>query len=145
MNLIPEVDPDVEHRMRDINTATEAFASNLGAAEYLAATEIAEDVGIEMEFMARLQKISSAQWQLWFEDNQQTLQTLREERSILGWLSTTLDHMSRRAQHQQEGWLAFLQSLSVEQQKRIETHQQLTRPLFEFFATDLRAKKTGGD
>lgn len=60
-----------------------------------------------MEFMARLRKISSEQWELWLEDNVHVMQALQNQRSMLGWFGTALSHVNRRAQHQQEGSLAF--------------------------------------
>jgi hypothetical protein len=128
-----EVDADTQHRIRDLGEVVTELADDLAGVEFLAATELTEDVGIEMEFHARLRKISSKQWQYWLEDSQQLVTELQALHTPIGWLGAGIRHLDRRIQHQQEGWLACLQSLYIEQKKRIDTHNQLTRPFFKLF------------
>jgi len=138
----PEVDGDVEHRIREIEEVVNELAGDVAGAEFIAAAELAEDIGIEMEFLARLRKISSEQWQYWFEDLQETATEIQSARNPLSIFGSGIRHISRRTQHQQEGWLEFLQSLYIEQKKRIDTHNQLMQPLFESFAKDNAAKNS---
>lgn len=136
----PEVDGDVEHRIRDIEDVVSELAADVAGAEFIAATELAEDIGIEMEFQARLRTISSQQWQYWLEDLQATATEIQAARTPLNIIGLGIRHITRRTQHQQEGWLEFLQSLYIEQKKRIDTHNQLMQPLFEAFTKDNAAK-----
>lgn len=135
--MTPEVNVDalaestIAHRVRDLEKTAEALAEDVSGAEFIAATEFAEDIGIEMEFQARLQRISSQQWQYVMEDYQQAMDELQSVRTPLGLFTLGLKHVNRRARHQQEGWLAFLQSWYIEQRKLADTHQQLTQPLVD--------------
>lgn len=137
--MTPEVDIEaadtvIEHRVQDIENGVEELARDVSGAEFLAATELAEDIGIEMEFQARLQRISSTQWQYVMEDYQKTFDELQSARTPIGFFTVGLEHLNRRALHQQEGWLSFLQSWYIEQKKLAEAHQQLTQPLLDLLA-----------
>jgi hypothetical protein len=132
----PAVEGDVAHRIREVEEVVNELAWDVAAAEFIAATELAEDIGIEMEFQARLRKISSEQWQYLLEDLQATATEIQSARTALSIMGSGIRHLNRRIQHQQEGWLAFLQCLYIEQKKRIDTHNQLLEPFFASFAKD---------
>lgn len=95
-------------------------------AEFVASHELAEDLGVWMEFADRAGRTAQKQFEVWLEDQQTFLQALANGEPPL---QAITDHASRSGRHCMEGVQAAADLYAEQARRMLRLHEMFWSPL----------------
>jgi hypothetical protein len=95
-------------------------------AEFVASHELAEDLGVWMEFAERAGRTAQQQFQVWLQDQQTFMQALARGEAPL---QAFADHAARSSGHCMEGLQAAVDLYAEQTQRLLRLHEMFWSPL----------------
>jgi hypothetical protein len=135
---LAKLEREVRALSKDASAKANTIRDEAVAAEYIATEETLENVGTVMDAFMRLNEIQRKFWETFFADQRQTFEAITGSRSPGDFLRASIDHCSRRAEHDADAFRQTFNVLTSGARSVGNTFNELWKPFGELVRRDAR-------